>query len=418
MLKKNVLGFCGLIAACVALTGCNKIKSHPVTWEDIAQTIPGNPAYVVAVNVAFEADSALNKIWAKEDVRSLISQGLALDTVKPTHFVVVATEKATFVTWPLPDPLVVGENVSDWPTASLNNTVDAHIKVQGKASLVLSSTQAWVVNNVHGEKFVNELLSAAMNTKAAHVVPFAECITTPPAAVNGVVPYEGRYYAIELNHEDGLMRVDVNAYDKLNRRLDIVDGLGRLPLEYIDQASPVSPFAAIQVDDGTVPSLMVRLAKISGDEALVAGAAVMGPLFGDVSGTIVAHWNEKKLFVKVPYVSETSAHVASRQIKKIIKKHDYKIEVREHKDTLIFETGLDYKLPKLVDGHRTPHRHSQTENPSAIAYAVMEPAKHERIEAYFELAPTHARLQIDFHEDAVELADVTELIKTLIFRTL
>ena len=416
-MERAVRLLCVALSA-VILYGCGDFKPHPVTWEDIARTIPADPEYVVSVNTTFEADSALNDIWAKEDVLSLIGTGLALDSVRPDHFVVVALPKATFVTWPLPNPRAVAEKVGEWNIASLNNTDDAHILVRGKASLVVSSTQAWVVNNVHGEKFVNEILQEAMNTKALHTVPFAECIIGTPAAVNAVIPYEGKYYDIEINHESGLLRVDVDAFDKNGRQLDIIDGLGRLPIEFIDQASPYSPFAAVEVERGTMPSLLKRVAKLLGDLHLQLGVRMISSAFNDVAGTVLARWNSDALEVKIPYVSTDAAHVAEHSIKSVLKKTDAHYNVALRRDTLIISRNIGMGFYPYDADHTTPHRYSETENPSAVAFARVDLEKNDRADLYFELAPTHARLQVDFHDDKVNLPKAVELVKKIIFRVL
>ena len=410
--------FAAALAVGLITVSCGDFKPHAITWEDIAQTIPGDPAFVVSVNIDFVNDSALNDIWATNDVMDLLRKGVALDTVKPSHFVVVVMPKATYITWPLPTPRSVAKKVSDWPTASLNNTVDGHMITQGKASLVLSSTQAWVVNNIHGEKYVNQLLSAAMNTKAGHVVPFANCITSTPQAMEGVVPYEGKYYAIQLNHEDGLLRVDVDAYTKLNKRVDIIDGLGRLPIEFINEASPYSPFGAIEINRGTMPSVLKRLAKLTGKTKIEMGANMLASSFEDAQGMVLANWNDEFINVRVPFSTAEAAHVSAKKIEKILKTVKFDLAVKVERDTLVFGKGIDNVLPKDDHNHLTPHRHSETENPSAIAFARLDINKHDPVELYFELAPTHARLQVDFKENTKNLAETVELIKTIIFRVL
>ena len=414
---KNLIALCFVVQV-VVLSSCSDIKSKSVTWEDIARTIPANPAYIIGVNVKCQSDSILNDVWAKEDVNYLINQGIALDTVLPSHFVVVGMPKATFVTWPLPNPQYVDENVADWNTASLNNTVDAHILVRGKASLLVSSTQAWVVNNVHGEKFVNELLSGAMNTKAVHTQPYVNCITSVPDMVNGVVHYDNKYYVIELNREDGLLRVDVDAYDKHNSKLDIIEGFGRLPIEYVDQASEKSPFIAVEIEAGSMPELLNRLAKLSGRPEFIAAATLFGPKLSDVSGTVVARWDDKEIWAELPFTSDDAAKVFAGNIKEFLKLQHDTVEVKCKDKTVTLRTKVLNKLPKTDRDHKTPHIHSQTENPSALAFARLDLEKHDPIEVYFELAPTHARLQVDYKENQENLAKVMELVKNLVFRIL
>lgn len=417
MLKKIAAIGCAAVLI-LGLAGCGDFKPHAVTWEDIARTIPANPEYVVSVSTSFEADSALNEIWAKEDVVGLISTGLALDTLKPDHFVVVALPNATFVTWPLPNPREISEKVEDWPIASLNNTVDARILVKGKASLVVSSTQAWVVNNVHGEKYVNEILQMAMNTKAEHTVPFANCIIATPPALTGVVPYEGKYYVIDMTQDEGLLRVDVDAYDKNGSRLDIIDGLGRLPIEFIDQASPISPFAAVQVEDGTMPSLLKRVAKLINNTKVKIGINMIAPNFTQAAGTVVAHWNSSALSVKIPFLSRDAADMACRRLKDLANTSGFHMDVFTKGETLVTEYNIEDILPTPDADHSTPHRHSETGNPSAIAFARVDLQPYDPAELYFELAPSHARLQIDFKQNKVNLAKAVKLIKELTFRVL
>lgn len=402
------------------VTGCSDLKSTSVSWNDIARTIPSNPKYVVAVNTDFEADSALNDLWGTSDVIDLLTLGVSLDSVKPDHFVVVAIDNATFITWPLPNPRETAQKVSDWNTASLNNTVDAHICVQGNASLVVSSTQAWVVNNVYGEKYVNDILSSAMNTKAANSPILENCIIDSPTGVKAVVPYEDKYYSIEVTHQSGRMDVDVDAYDKLNRKLPVIEGLGHLPIEYVDEASLVSPFAVIAVDKGSMPGLLKRLAKLGNDKRLVTASNLMGSAFEDVSGDVLARWNKDEFIVKMPYPTDDAADLSAQKIKKMISitGRDHHIKIKTKKDTLIISTPFTSELPPLDRDKKTPHMRSQSDFPSAIAFARMDIGHDDIVEAYFELAPEHAHLQINYDESKSNTAKVVQLIKTIVFKTL
>lgn len=408
------------IVALVALvSSCGDFKPHPVTWDDVAQTIPADPAYVVSVNTGLVADSALNDLWAKPEMMELLELGLSLDSVRPDHVVVVAMSNATFITWPLPSPRAVAKKAADWQPASLNNTVDGRMTVRGRAGLVLSSTQAWVVNNVHCEKMVNELLDAAMNTKAAHVQPYNSCITGTPAVAEAVVHYEDRYYAIGINHEDGLLRVDVDAYTKSNKRVNVVDGLGRLPVEFVDEASPVSPFAAVAVDYGTMPDLLKRLAKLTDKRWLQLGASVVAPAFHDAAGDVTALWNDSEIEVRVPFRSRNAAVVAGKHLRGLLgDDRNDRLYVSARGDTLNVASRFVDRLPRIDADRSTPHRHSQTENPCAIAFARFDVGRHDPVELYFELAPEHARLQVDFKENKPNLAAAFELVKTLVFKVL
>lgn len=414
----NICVAMAVLSVMVTLGSCSDVKLNPVTYDDIAATIPAQPEFVASVNVAFESDSALVDVWGKDDVSDLISEGLALDTVRPSHLVVVGMPKATFVTWPLMSPALVAEKVADWPDASLNNTVDAHIKVKGKACLILSSTQAWVVNNVHGEKYVNDLLSGAMSAKASGVLPLLSCINDCPEALTAIVRYAGKFYRVELNHDDGQVRVDVDAYTGNNDRATVVDGLGRLPIEYIDQASPVSPFAAVAVDRGSMPSLIGRLAKLYGSKGAVKEAAALAPLFDDADGTVVARWDEGQLELAVPFINKESAKVAGRRLKELDDETKDALKIVTVGKHLYVSTPFTYYLPPIDRDRSTPHHHSQTEQPAAVAFARMDVGDGVPVEAYFELADTHARFQVDYPEGRDNLARVMKLIKTIAFRTL
>lgn len=417
IMKKRFLKFLVGLFVLLVTAGCGDMKPHPVSWEDIARTIPSNPDFVVSVNTDFEADSALNDIWGSPDVLGLIGEGLALDSVKPSHFVVVGVSNVTYVTWPLPAPRRIAKKVEDWPLASLNNTVDGHVVVRGGASLVLSSTQAWVVNNTYGEDYVNQLLSSAMNTKALHVQPFADCITTVPGAFNAVLPFKDKYYFIEVNHESGQMRIDVDAYDKLNRRVDVVEGLGRLPVDDIDEISGTSPFAAIAVERGMLPSVAMRLAKLAGNPKMVAAARLCSGIFENAEGNVVFHWDDDELSVNIPYATDDAAHIAVHRMRELLKKVGVKMEVEQYHSVMRLDYKIHYDLPAIDFDRNTPHSHTQTANPSAVAYARMDLSRNDPVVVYFELAPTHARLQVDFKENPSNLARVTQLLKTLVLRT-
>lgn len=406
-----------MVCIMLAMTGC-QLKPNPVTWDDIARTIPSNPSYVVSVNVDFATDSTLNRIWANDDVIDLLLKGLSLDSVRPSHFVVVSYSDVTYVTWPLPNPRAIAEKVSDWETASLNNTVDAHIYTTRHASLVLSSTQAWVVDNEHGESYVNSLLGAAMDTKAANVPPYASCISSVPKLVEAVLPYNNKYYAVGLNHEEGLLRVDVDAYDKRNRRVNLVEGFGRLPVEFVDSLSTVSPFVAAQVDSGNMPAVIRNVSRMLDSSTASMAAGLVAPYFADARGTVLALWNEDGIDIRVPFTDTDAAMDTESRIKTLVRKTDLHADIYRRNDTLSIKIDRHIDMPKLDKNRRTPHARTQTEQPSAVAFARVDLHRGDPVAAYFELAPTHARLQIDFKEGKANLADVTEFVKELIFKTL
>lgn len=402
-------------------SSCSRIKTNPVTWDDIAATIPSTAKYIATVNIDFEADSALSAAWGQKDLERLINVGLDLDSIRPSHIVIVGMQDVTYVTWPLPDPQRVAEKVADWPDASLNNTVDANILVEGTASLVVSSTQAWVVNSVNGESLVNDLLSAAMNTKAVSIQPFANCINSVPEAVAGVVNFNDRYYSIQLNHEDGLLRIDADAYTKRNRRMPLVDGLGRLPIQFVDSLSLTSPFAAFEVERGQMPELISTISKLSGNNKLALTSGLVSSAFDDVAGTVMAHWNTHEVTVSIPFVSEESANIAAKMLDKLIdsaKKEKHKIQIKSHGSVLGVTMKINYDLPKPDSNHKTPHQRSQTDNPSAVAFGRFDIEKNDVVDAYFELAPMHARFQVDYKESKKNLERIIDLVKGLIYRTL
>lgn len=415
---RKFLTVLALLMPLVWICSCSDLKSTPVTWEDIASTIPANPKYVVSVNTNLQADSALNDIWAQKDVISLLSTGLALDSVKPSHFVVVSLDKVSYITWPVPNPERVAEKVSKWTETSLNNTVDAHILVRGNASLVLSSTQIWVVNSTHGDDYVNDILSSAMNTKAANSPVLKDCICSSPEGVRAVIPYNDCYYSVELNQEEGLMRVDVDAYDKNGNRLDIVSGLGRLKQDFVDEISAVSPFVAVAVERGSMPELIKEAAKFSDNPTAKLGAAVIAPTFKDVEGTVIARWNNDEIEVTLPYVSKESAETAEKKIKSLLTKSGYHLDVSRNDSVVRIATPFTSGLPELSRDRSTPHMHTQTSNPSAVAFARFEIDNRLPAKTYVELAPQHARLQIDFEESRANVAAVFAFVKSLVLRVL
>lgn len=409
---------CLALLLVAVLSACGDLKPNPVSWDDIARTIPSDPDYVVSVNIEFATDSVLNRIWTNDDVISLIRKGLALDSVQPSHLVVISYSDVTYVTWPLPNPRRIAKVVEDWPTASLNNTVDAHILTNSSASIILSSTQAWVVDNVHGDDYVNSLLSAAMDTKAANVAPFASCIAGAPSVVEGVIPYDGKYYAVQLNHEEGQLRVDIDAYNKIARRLDLVSGFGRLPEAYVDSISTVSPFAAFQIERGNMPKVINYVASLFDNPSVKLGAKLIAPAFIDAQGTVLALWDHHDLRIRIPFVSAIAAEKAERTLAALIHRSDIHIDMRVHSDVLEIRMKSDFNFPALDKNRSTPHSYTQTENPAAVAFARVDLGYENPVEAYFELAPMHGRLQIDFKEKPRNLADALNFVKTLIFSTL
>lgn len=404
------------------LSGCSNLKSTSVTWEEIAQTIPSDPKYVVSVNRSFAADSALNGLWASPDVMQLMSTGLNLDTEQPSHLVVAAMDEATFITWPVPNPRETDEKISGWDTASLNNTPDARIKVLKDASIVISSTQIWVVNNSHGEYYVNKLLSKAMNTKAANSPILNNCIISEPSAANAVIPYNDRFYTIEMAHSPGQMRVEVDAYDKFRERLDIVGGLGRLSMDFVDSLSDLSPFAAIQMERGSMPDFIRSLARMAGDNLVTVAAEKVVPLFEGVSGTVMAHWDNDKLNVALPFASQADATNAELKLKRMAdaigRADKMKLSFEVENNILLIKAAIHSPLPPVDQNRKTPHIPSLNSNPSAIAFGRFDIGLKELAEVYFELDPQRATLRIDYEESKANTAKVVQLIKTIIFRTL
>lgn len=418
MIRKIWRTITAVAASVLLLAACTTVEPRPVTWQDVAETIPSDCGYVVSVNVKLAEDTTLNNIWADAGVQQLVCEGLALDTVKPSHLVVVSQADVTYVIWPLADPIYAAGKVADWETASLNNTVDAHVKAVGNTSIVVSSTQVWVVNHTHGAEYVNNLIGAAMNTKAGHVVPYADCITSVPAMINAVIHDDGKYYAIELNHEDGLVRVDADAYTKLGKRIDVADGLGQLPIEFVSDISEVSPFAAVEIERGTLPGLLKRMARVLRKPELQLGVAVLTPALTDVQGTVLATWTGDEMKVRLPYANREAALVADRHIRTLIKKSGLDVKVKHDGANVVISTPHAPNLPVPDRDRATPHVHSQTENPSVVAFARVDIGHDDPAELYFELSSSHARLQVDFKQSAENTDKAVALVKRVLFREL
>lgn len=407
--------FAAFFSILFVMVSCTGLNDTPVSWENIANTIPSNPDYVVAMNPAVKADSVFNRLWG-DDVAALIEKGLALDSLKPSHFVVISLGGTVYVTWPLPSPRNINGRIEDWPVASLNNTVDAHTLVSDSASIVISSTQAWVVNNNDGESAVNSLLSAAMNTKAASVQPFVDCIVNTPELITGAVAYNDRYYTLQLSHDTGQLRLDINAYNKHSKREDLLDGLGRLPITSIDEASSLQPFAVVSVTKGTVPPLMKKLAELSDDKEVVEKADKIAGYFNHVEGIVEARWSEGKVEIEMPFDSHKDAETAAKALSESIgKKDDAKVSVKDKK--LFVSAPSADGLGKIDVDKTTPRMHTQTENPSAIAFARLDLEHKLPVVLYFELAPQHARLQVDYKDTPQNFAEVILFIKKLVFDT-
>ena len=461
MRKQNLLIVLVILLQALCSASCSRMGNTPVTWENIANTIPANPDYVVSVNAEFKSDSIFTGFWG-EDVNALIDKGLNLYSEKPSHIVVVSMSGTVFVTWPLPAPKAINKSITDWPTASLNNTVDARMTTQGNASLIISSTQAWVVNNAEGDESVNDLLSAAMNTKAVHVQPFANCMMDVPKAVCAVMPYNGRYYTIQLNHDDGQVRIDVDAYGKYNAPMELMDGLGRLPISTINEASDVQPFVAVDVDKGTLPKILEKIGSLTIPDVDLKDAEKLNSELAEVQGTLMLRWGKGMFSAEVPFGSHQLAQNALQAVRKIAglvkdtlkvshpekihlekepmrrdrfeedshysdrdggvakeknanksSKKEFTLKV-EGNNLLIHKESSD-SLTRIDTDRKTPHFHTQTKNPSAIAFARLDIEKGLPVELYFELAPTHARLQIDYQESQPNFVEVLRFVKKLVF---
>lgn len=399
--------------------GCNSGKVNPVSWEDVAQTIPAEPRFVASVNTEFELDSALTAVWGKADVTALIHRGLELCTDKPDHLVVVGMPKAVFVTWPLPDPQAAAKAVEGWKTVSLNNTVDAHMLMQGKASIIVSSTQAWVINNVHGAKYLNDMLSAAMSAKAANVQPLHNCITTKPQAVTAVVPYSGRYYRLAFNHDVGQLRVDVNAVDKHDKPVHIIDGvLGTLPGDDISHLAPTSPFAAVAVDRGDLPRIIKYAAKLVDNTALRLALNAIAPVFADAAGQITAVYEYGYVKINVEFVNSEAAATAATRLNGALGKVNAGINVTstgKKVEAIIPAPGVNIPLDAYRD---IPHRHTQTSSPAIVAFARVDLRSDLPAEVYLEVTHQNARLQLDYSAGADNLAEIMLLIKQIVFKSL
>lgn len=411
----------GIIASLLItawLSSCANLGNRPVTWDNIANTIPSNPTYVMSVNTDMLGDSAVTSLWSK-DFTAMLFKGLQLDSLKPDHIVVVSFQYCLYATWPLSSPLQTNSKVATWSTASLNNTVDAHCMTQGDAAMVVSSTQAWVVNNSDGQGSVNNLLAPAMNTKAANVAPFAECMVSCPKMISGALWYNNRYYILQVNHDDGQVRVDIDAYSRNNNRVDLVDSLGRLPISTIDQASARQPFAAIEIPKGTLPKVITFLASVSQNPNLKIFSDSLATTFADAQGTLLAQWTDGQMHITVPFPQPAMEKATAKAVTKVSQSLKWKLHVINKGDSLIIKSNDTDSLSHVDNDTKTPGTHTQTENPSAVAFARLVISRNKLpVQLYFELAPTHARLQIDYKEETQNTADVLKFIKTLVFSAL
>ena len=171
-----------------------------------------------------------------------------------------------------------------------------------------------------------------------------------------------------------------------------------------------------------MPDFIRYMAKLTGDRAVAAAADKVAPLFNGVSGTVMAHWDDKDISVTLPFVSESEASKTEQKLKLMAsamgRADNIGLKFEVKKDVLFITGKIHSPLPPVDDNRRTPPLHTINQKPSAAAFGQFDIGIKDPAQTYFELSPQHATLRIDYKESKANTAKIVSLIKTIIFRTL
>lgn len=364
--------------AVTALPSCT--TPAPVTWGDIAGTIPSSVDYMVSVNTTLLTDKALADVWDTSDVGALVREAMEWEGGRPDYVVIMGLGGVQVVTWPLPDTEAAAAITDDWDAVSLNGTVDAKMKVKNKASIVVSSTQAWVVSSANGADRVNDVLSGAMSAPASRCEPYNTLITTVPASLSGVVPFNDRYYTLNLEQRGATsMALVVEAEHADMKPAAIIDDLKPLPTDTVMMES--TPFLDIRLKRGDLPRILRRVASVMPSGAANIGVGMIARVTEPVTGTLsvrvtgrdAAAPDSVKVAVTLPFGSNADAEATMKSLKSITDlgvpgKLDYEVKGT----SLIIKADIDDQIADKLRAGRPLQLDPSVPKPSIVAHGEIE----------------------------------------------
>ncbi|MDE6396576.1 MAG: hypothetical protein K2K84_04835 [Muribaculaceae bacterium] len=371
-----------VIAAGMIMDSCTG-KEQPITWENVAGTIPSSVSYVMSVNTGLVRDSVLGDIWDGSDVGRLIREALAWPGENPDHLVLLSVGDADVVTWPLTDPSSVSDIVSDWDAASLNGTVDARIRQTSTASVVVSATQAWVVASPNGGDRVNDLLSGAMSSPASQNAALRSVITDVPSAIAGVVAFNNRFYKLGLEQRgDSAMAVVVTAEHADEKAAAIIDDLKPIPASRLTPTYESTPFFDIQLKSGDLPKVLNRLCSVLPAGKLNVGLSMLARMTDPVTGTLTVRLHDRdksdkesspRLEVSVPFHTRDSAAKMMASLKTIADKFAPGVaDFVQDGTRLVISVDADPAVTDHLTAGRPLALDPSVPSPSVVAHAGLE----------------------------------------------
>lgn len=379
---KTIAVATAVVAAGTAIVSCSE-SVVPVTWNAIAGTIPSDVNYVVAVNTGLVKDSAISSLVSDSEMGALLHEALGWEGEHPDHLIIVGSGDAKIVTWPLTDPESASEATADWDQTSLNGTVDARIKQTAEASIVVSSTQVWVVSTPHGDNSVNDLLSGAMNSPASNNEPLNAIITQETESIDGVLAFNDRYYRMGIEERsDTTIALVVTAEHKDMKAAAIIDDLKPIPASKLTPTSESTPFADIQLKKGDLPKVIGKVCSALPMGKVNLALTLFSRMTDAVSGTLSVrlkehdvkdHESHPRVEVSIPFHTRDDAKSFAGTLKPLV---DSKLpgEVKITVDSTVVKTSAE--IDRTIADHLTPGRplvlDPSVPSPSIVAHTGLD----------------------------------------------
>ncbi len=398
-----------VIAAGMIMDSCTG-KEQPITWENVAGTIPSSVSYVMSVNTDLVKDSSLGDIWGGGDMERLIREALEWPGENPDHLVMLSVGDANVVTWPLSDPSAVSDVVKDWDGASLNGTVDARILQTPTASVVVSATQAWVVASPNGGERVNDLLSGAMSAPADQNAALRSVITGVPSAIAGVVAFNNRFYKLGFEQRgDTAVAVVVTAEHADEKAAAIIDDLKPIPASRLTPTYESTPFFDIQLKTGDLPKVLNHLCSVLPAGKVNIGLSMLARMTAPVTGTMTARLRARdtddkesapRIEVTVPFHTREAAAKMMAALKGIADKAAPGVVDFVHDGTrLVISADVDPAIADHLTAGRPLALDPSVPSPSVVAHTGLE-LDGERFDLTMAANLSRATLVVGFEDSS------------------
>ena len=371
-----------VIAAGMIMDSCTS-KEQPITWDNVAGTIPSSVNYVMSVNTTLVKDSVLGDLWNCSGMGELVRQALDWPGENPDHLLLVNTGDADIITWPLSDPASVNNAVSGWETTSLNGTVDARILQTANASVVVSATQAWVVASPDGGECVNDLLSGAMSAPASQNAALRATITDLPAAIAGVIAFNNRFYKLGVEQRgDTAVAVVVTAEHSDQKAAAIIDDLKPIPANRLTPKSESTPFFDIQLKTGDLPKVLNRVCSAIPAGKLNLGLSMLARMTDPVTGTMSVRLRARdlsnpesapRLEVTVPFHTKAAAAKMMASFKTMADKAaPGVVEFAQDSTRLVISADVDPAVADHLTAGRPLALDPSVPSPSIVAHTGLD----------------------------------------------